>query len=138
MLRHKVCQAPHRIRLQTRSAARCQPCQQNVSTKLGALSMRQMRSVAPRLRQSPNPKQTMPSMHGNGWQIQRSLSKPRRRSKKSQHLARRTRCLFLDAFETEKIAPQVVSIMAKNLDLNKSWEENELSRFNTLIKKYQL
>jgi len=53
-------------------------------------------------------------------------------------LARRTRCLFLDAFETEKIAPQVVSIMAKNLGLNKSWEENELSRFNTLIKKYQL
>ena len=53
-------------------------------------------------------------------------------------LARRTRCLFLDAFETEKIAPQVVSIMAKNLGLNKSWKENELSRFNTLIKKYQL
>ena len=53
-------------------------------------------------------------------------------------LARRTRCLFLDAFETEKIAQQVVSIMAKNLGLNKSWEENELSRFNTLIKKYQL
>ena len=53
-------------------------------------------------------------------------------------LARRTRCLFLDAFETEKIATQVASIVAKKFGHNESWIKNELEKFNTLVKKYQL
>jgi glycerol-3-phosphate dehydrogenase len=53
-------------------------------------------------------------------------------------LARRTRCLFLNAFETEKIAPKVASIMAKKLGHNKTWIKNELTQFNSIIKKYQL
>ncbi|MDB4300890.1 glycerol-3-phosphate dehydrogenase/oxidase [Flavobacteriaceae bacterium] len=53
-------------------------------------------------------------------------------------LARRTRCLFLDAFETEKIAPKVASIIAKTLGHDNAWIKNELKQFNNLIKKYQL
>tara|TARA_B110000027_G_scaffold90981_1_gene96227 strand:+ start:5061 stop:6614 length:1554 start_codon:yes stop_codon:yes gene_type:complete len=53
-------------------------------------------------------------------------------------LARRTRCLFLDAFETEKIAPKVASIIAKKLGHDNAWIKNELKQFNNLIKKYQL
>lgn len=53
-------------------------------------------------------------------------------------LARRTRCLFLDAFETEKIAPKVASIIAKKLGHDNAWIKNELKQFNNLVKKYQL
>jgi len=53
-------------------------------------------------------------------------------------LARRTRCLFLNAFETEKIAPQVASIVAEKFGHDASWIKKELKNFNTLVKKYQL
>ncbi|MEK9612783.1 MAG: glycerol-3-phosphate dehydrogenase/oxidase [Flavobacteriaceae bacterium] len=53
-------------------------------------------------------------------------------------LARRTRCLFLDAFETEKIAPQVAAIMAKALQKDQKWIEKELETFKTILKNYQL
>ena len=53
-------------------------------------------------------------------------------------LARRTRCLFLDAFETEKIAPKVASIMAEVLKKDSQWIKNEIDTFNLLIKNYQL
>ena len=51
-------------------------------------------------------------------------------------LARRTRCLFLDAQETKKIAPTVAKIMAEILNKNKSWIKNELSFTNKIIKNY--
>ena len=41
-------------------------------------------------------------------------------------LARRTRCLFLDAYETEKIAPEVAKIMSKVLKKDAQWIEKEL------------
>lgn len=53
-------------------------------------------------------------------------------------LARRTRCLFLDAYETEKIAPQVAKIMCKEMKKDTSWMEEELKKFNSILKKYQL
>jgi glycerol-3-phosphate dehydrogenase len=53
-------------------------------------------------------------------------------------LARRTRCLFLDAFETEKIALKVASIMAEVLKKDSQWIKNEIDTFNLLIKNYQL
>jgi glycerol-3-phosphate dehydrogenase len=53
-------------------------------------------------------------------------------------LARRTRCLFLDAYETEKIAPEVVKIMSKVLKKDAQWIEKELERFSLILKKYQL
>ena len=53
-------------------------------------------------------------------------------------LARRTRCLFLDAYETEKIAPQVAEIMRKILKKDSQWAEAEMKKFNLILKKYQL
>ena len=53
-------------------------------------------------------------------------------------LARRTRCLFLDAYETEKIAPKVAEIMAEVLNKNKEWINGELEQFKLIIKNYQL
>jgi glycerol-3-phosphate dehydrogenase len=53
-------------------------------------------------------------------------------------LARRTRCLFLDAYETEKIAPEVLKIMSKVLKKDAQWIEKELERFSLILKKYQL
>ena len=53
-------------------------------------------------------------------------------------LARRTRCLFLDAKETGIIAPKVAEIMSKTLGFEKTWEEKQVKQFNELIKTYQL
>jgi glycerol-3-phosphate dehydrogenase len=53
-------------------------------------------------------------------------------------LARRTRCLFLDAYETEKIAPKVAETMAKILKKNQNWIDQELKEFKLIIKNYQL
>jgi glycerol-3-phosphate dehydrogenase len=53
-------------------------------------------------------------------------------------LARRTRCLFLDAYETEIIAPQVAKIMCKEMKKDALWIEKELKKFNVILKKYQL
>lgn len=53
-------------------------------------------------------------------------------------LARRTRCLFLDAYETEKIAPKVAEIMAFELKKEKKWVIQELKNFNLILKNYQL
>ncbi|MDA7777937.1 glycerol-3-phosphate dehydrogenase/oxidase [Flavobacteriaceae bacterium] len=53
-------------------------------------------------------------------------------------LARRTRCLFLDAYETEKIAPKVAEIMRKELRKDARWVKEELKKFDLILKKYQL
>ncbi|MDG1652298.1 MAG: glycerol-3-phosphate dehydrogenase/oxidase [Flavobacteriaceae bacterium] len=53
-------------------------------------------------------------------------------------LARRTRCLFLNAYETEKIAPEVAKIMSKVLKKDAQWIEKELEKFSLILKKYQL
>ncbi|MDG2396629.1 MAG: glycerol-3-phosphate dehydrogenase/oxidase [Flavobacteriaceae bacterium] len=53
-------------------------------------------------------------------------------------LARRTRCLFLNAKESIKIAPLVVQIMAKQMGNNSNWIKTELENFITLAKKYQI
>ena len=53
-------------------------------------------------------------------------------------LSRRTRCLFLDAYETEKIAPKVAEIMAFELRKEKEWVIKELKYFNLILKNYQI
>tara|TARA_A100001011_G_scaffold400858_1_gene520023 strand:- start:11889 stop:13439 length:1551 start_codon:yes stop_codon:yes gene_type:complete len=53
-------------------------------------------------------------------------------------LARRTRCLFLDAYESEKIAPEVAKIMAQILNKDQVWIDKELKKFKSIIKNYQL
>ena len=51
-------------------------------------------------------------------------------------LARRIRCLFLDAKETFKIAPKVAEIMAEALQKDEDWIVNELKEFNTITQNY--
>ena len=51
-------------------------------------------------------------------------------------LSRRTRCLFIDALETIKIAPIVCKIMSEELKESKKWIENQLKNFTTLANNY--
>lgn len=53
-------------------------------------------------------------------------------------LARRVRCLFLDAEETLRIAPKVAGIMAIALDKDENWIAHELKQFKTITKNYIL
>lgn len=53
-------------------------------------------------------------------------------------LARRTRCLFLNAKETCRIAPAVTSILAEALGKDKNWESEQLQAFLLLAKNYML
>ncbi len=51
-------------------------------------------------------------------------------------LARRIRCLFLDAPETMRIAPVVSSIVAKELGKDKAWEEKQVAEFLAMANNY--
>jgi glycerol-3-phosphate dehydrogenase len=53
-------------------------------------------------------------------------------------LARRVRLLFLDARAAIEIAPKVASIMAKELNNSKEWEENQVKHFTELSNGYIL
>jgi len=53
-------------------------------------------------------------------------------------LARRTRCLFLDAKETTRIAPKVLEIMKTFLKKDNDWEKKEFSNFMQISKNYIL
>ena len=53
-------------------------------------------------------------------------------------LARRTRCLILDASETIAIATKVVKILAEELNQNVGWEQQQLTDFTNLALNYKL
>ena len=53
-------------------------------------------------------------------------------------LARRTRCLFLNVFETENLVDKVLKIMADELKKNNSWIKKQKQAFLSLAKKYKL
>jgi glycerol-3-phosphate dehydrogenase len=53
-------------------------------------------------------------------------------------LARRVRCLFLDAQETQKVAPQVARIMADAMNKSDEWMANELTEFYKISQNYIL
>jgi glycerol-3-phosphate dehydrogenase len=53
-------------------------------------------------------------------------------------MARRIRCLFLDARETLKIAPKIAEIMADALKKDQDWVLKELKSFNIITKNYIL
>ena len=53
-------------------------------------------------------------------------------------LARRTRCLFLDVFETEKLIDKVLKIMADALKQNKKWISEQKTIFLSLTKNYKI
>ena len=51
-------------------------------------------------------------------------------------LARRSRCLFIDAKETIEIAPKVAKIMAEELAYGQEWVQKELREFKQVAEKY--
>ena len=51
-------------------------------------------------------------------------------------LARRSRCLFIDAKETIEVAPKVAKIMAEELGHNQRWIDKELREFKRAAEKY--
>ena len=53
-------------------------------------------------------------------------------------LARRTRCLFLDAQETLEIAPKVAALMQEFLQKDEEWKTQELERFSQVAQNYIL
>jgi glycerol-3-phosphate dehydrogenase len=53
-------------------------------------------------------------------------------------LARRTRCLFLNAQATLDIAPQVAQIMAQEMGKDETWVDTELKLFTEIVKNYIL
>ena len=53
-------------------------------------------------------------------------------------LARRFRILFLDAKAAISMAPKVASIMAKELNKDLNWRENQIEAFRTLALNYHL
>ena len=53
-------------------------------------------------------------------------------------LARRLRALFLDARAAIDIAPKVASIMAKEMNKDKDWENQQVNDFIELAQNYLL
>ncbi|MBE0654963.1 MAG: hypothetical protein IH594_14270 [Bacteroidales bacterium] len=53
-------------------------------------------------------------------------------------LARRIRLLFLDARKAIEISPVIASIMAKELNKDKSWENDQVTEFTKLAQEYIL
>jgi glycerol-3-phosphate dehydrogenase len=53
-------------------------------------------------------------------------------------LSRRTRCLFLDARESRRIAPEVATIMMRLLKKDAAWRDAQVSSFNKLTEQYIL
>src|SRR5690606_4066129 len=51
-------------------------------------------------------------------------------------LARRFRILFLDAHVALQLAPLVAPILAKELDKDEAWQQNQLAEFSELVKPY--
>lgn len=51
-------------------------------------------------------------------------------------LARRSRCLFIDAKETIEVAPKVAKIMAEELGHDQRWVDDELREFKQAAEKY--
>ena len=53
-------------------------------------------------------------------------------------LARRVRALFLDARAAIEIAPIVAEILAKELDKDELWQEQQIKEFTTIANQYIL
>lgn len=51
-------------------------------------------------------------------------------------LSRRLRILFIDAQAAKDMAPRVASLLAKELQADKDWENNQLEKFNKLADGY--
>jgi len=51
-------------------------------------------------------------------------------------LARRTRALYLNAHASLEMAPEVASIMAKEMGFDKEWEKKQVDEYRELVKNY--
>ncbi len=51
-------------------------------------------------------------------------------------LTRRSRCLFLDARETLKIAPEVANLLAQELKQNENWVTAQLQNFERIAQHF--
>jgi glycerol-3-phosphate dehydrogenase len=65
------------------------------------------------------------------WTVQNEMC-----MKIEDFLARRTRALFLDAKAAIESAPTVAAIMAKELNKNEDWIQNEIDNFKLIAKNY--
>lgn len=53
-------------------------------------------------------------------------------------LARRLRCLFLDARASVTVAPQVAALMAREMGKSTAWEKEQVAQFNKIAQAYIL
>ncbi len=53
-------------------------------------------------------------------------------------LARRVSALFLDARAAIETAPTVAKILARELNKNRFWQQNQIKEFTTMAKQYVL
>uniref|UniRef100_UPI0035644891 glycerol-3-phosphate dehydrogenase/oxidase n=1 Tax=Labilibaculum sp. TaxID=2060723 RepID=UPI0035644891 len=53
-------------------------------------------------------------------------------------LSRRTRCLLLDAKESQLMAPKVAELLAKELGYDKQWEAHQVKQYKELASQYLL
>ena len=53
-------------------------------------------------------------------------------------LARRTRCLLLDAEASLEIAPKVAALLAADLGRDQAWIDDELESYRSLAAGYRL
>ncbi len=53
-------------------------------------------------------------------------------------IARRVRCLFLDARETLRLLPSIAHIAARELNRDEQWVAQELEKTEQLVKNYIL
>jgi glycerol-3-phosphate dehydrogenase len=53
-------------------------------------------------------------------------------------LARRIRLLYLDARVAMQVAPNVAKVMAKELNKDENWIQQQVTEFNNLASKYIL
>lgn len=53
-------------------------------------------------------------------------------------LARRVRALYMDAKTSVEMAPSVATIMAKELNKNKEWEDEQVKEYTSLARNYYL
>ena len=51
-------------------------------------------------------------------------------------LARRTRALFLDARESIGLAPEVAKLMARELNRDEQWQQEQVAQFSSIAKNY--
>ena len=53
-------------------------------------------------------------------------------------LSRRTRCILLDAEESVRIAPEVATIMAREMHLSENWQLDQLEKYRDVAENYIL